>query len=156
MDARTRRWAAGWRWMRRGCCSLSITSGLFLVVSFYVVGYLGQEANRHATDAEEGFLFDNAPEAVFIGCLLLFLSAMTLVTVSQHFGLIWVGDRSNHAGQRAAHLFSPAPSLARSDLEISAHLLGRHRSGVAGQFLSGRGGDAAGPVRDFRWCFRNS
>ena len=73
-----------------GLLFLSITSGLFLVVSIYVVGYLGQEANRRATDPEEGFLFDNAPEAVFIGCLLLFLAAMTLVTVSQHFGLIWV------------------------------------------------------------------
>ena len=73
-----------------GLLFLSITSGLFLVVSFYVIGYLGQEANRRATDMEEGFLFDNAPEAVFIGCLLLFLAAMTLVTVSQHFGLIWV------------------------------------------------------------------
>jgi hydrogenase-4 component F len=69
---------------------LSITSGLFLMVSFYVAGYLSQEANRRATDPEEGFLFDNAPEAVFIGCLLLFLAAMTLVTVSQHFGLLWV------------------------------------------------------------------
>jgi hydrogenase-4 component F len=74
-----------------GLLFLSITSGLFLMVSWYVVGYLGQEANRRATDPEEGFLFDNAPEAVFIGCLLLFLSAMTLVTVSQHFGLLWVG-----------------------------------------------------------------
>ena len=73
-----------------GLLFLSITSGLFLVVSFYVAGYLGQEANRRATDMEEGFIFDNAPEAVFIGCLLLFLSAMTLVTVSQHFGLLWV------------------------------------------------------------------
>jgi hydrogenase-4 component F len=74
-----------------GLLFLSITSGLFLMVSLYVVGYLGQEANRRATDPEEGFLFDNAPEAVFIGCLLLFLAAMTLVTVSQHFGLLWVG-----------------------------------------------------------------
>ena len=73
-----------------GLLFLSITSGLFLVVSFYVAGYLGQEANRHATDPEEGFLFDNAPEAAFLGCLLLFLAAMTLVTVSQHFGLLWV------------------------------------------------------------------
>ena len=27
---------------------------------------------------------------MFTGCLLLFLAAMTLVTLSQHFGLIWV------------------------------------------------------------------
>ncbi|HTX20912.1 MAG TPA: proton-conducting transporter membrane subunit [Candidatus Aquilonibacter sp.] len=95
--------AACWKWTpapalggwlgldAAGLLFVSITSGLFLVVSFYVVGYLGQEANRHAEDFEEGFLFDNAPEAVFIGCLLLFLAAMTLVVVSQHFGLLWVG-----------------------------------------------------------------
>ena len=73
-----------------GLLFLSIISGLFVVVSFYVVGYLGQQANKLTTDPEEGFLFDNAPEAVFVGCLLLFLAAMTLVTVSQHFGLLWV------------------------------------------------------------------
>src|SRR3974390_1270986 len=73
-----------------GFVFLGLTRGLFLAVSVYVVGYLGQEANWRATDPEEGFLFDNAPEAVFIGCLLLFLAAMTLVTVSQHFGLLWV------------------------------------------------------------------
>ena len=28
---------------------------------------------------------------MFTGCLLLFLASMTLVTVSQHFGLLWVG-----------------------------------------------------------------
>ncbi|NLX13731.1 MAG: NADH dehydrogenase FAD-containing subunit, partial [Phycisphaerales bacterium] len=38
----------------------------------------------------EGFLFDNTPEAVFTGCLLLFLAMMTLVTVSAHLGLLWV------------------------------------------------------------------
>jgi len=28
-------------------------------------------------DFEEGFLFTNAPEAVFVACLLLFLASMT-------------------------------------------------------------------------------
>ena len=73
-----------------GLLFLSITSGLFLAAAIYAVGYLRLESNRHIRDVEEGLLFDNAPEAVFIGCLLLFLSAMTLVTVSQHFGLLWV------------------------------------------------------------------
>ncbi len=73
-----------------GLLFLSITSGLFLMVSLHLVGYLGHEADHRATDVEEGFLFNNAPEAIFIGCLLLFLAAMTLVTVSQHFGLLWV------------------------------------------------------------------
>ncbi len=73
-----------------GLLFLSLTSGLFLVVSLYIAGYLAQETNRKSAEPEEGLLFDNAPEAVFIGCLLLFLAAMTLVTVSQHFGLLWV------------------------------------------------------------------
>ena len=33
----------------------------------------------------------NFPEAVFAGCLLLFLATMTLVAVSRHLGLMWVG-----------------------------------------------------------------
>ena len=33
----------------------------------------------------------NFPEAVFAGCLLLFLATMTLVSVSRHLGLMWVG-----------------------------------------------------------------
>jgi hydrogenase-4 component F len=70
---------------------LSITSVLFLAVAVYSLPYLQRE--RRATthmDFEEGFLFVDAPEARFTGCLLLFLAAMTLVTVSQHFGLLWV------------------------------------------------------------------
>jgi hydrogenase-4 component F len=35
-------------------------------------------------------LFANAPEAVFTGCLLLFLATMTLVTASHHLGILWV------------------------------------------------------------------
>jgi hydrogenase-4 component F len=73
-----------------GLLFLGITSALFLAAAVYAVGHLQHEATRHLTDFEEGFLFDNAPEAVFIGCLLLFLAAMTLVTVSQHFGLLWI------------------------------------------------------------------
>jgi len=46
---------------------------------------------KERRDFEEGFLFANAPEATFTGCLLLFLASMTLVTVSRHFGLLWVG-----------------------------------------------------------------
>ncbi len=73
-----------------GLLSLTVTSGLFLASSVYAVGYLRCRAGEEITDEEEGFLFTNAPEAVFISCLLLFLSAMTLVTVSQHFGILWI------------------------------------------------------------------
>jgi hydrogenase-4 component F len=69
---------------------LSITSALFLACAPYAVGYLRREGHGARTDFREGLLFDNAPEAAFTGCLLLFLTAMTLVTVSQRFGLLWV------------------------------------------------------------------
>jgi len=73
-----------------GLLFLSITSALFLATAVYALGYLPREKRAAKTDFEEGFLFSNAPEATFTGCLLLFLAAMTLVTVSQHFGVLWV------------------------------------------------------------------
>jgi hydrogenase-4 component F len=73
-----------------GLLFLSTTSGLFVAAAIYALGYLPGESKDPVTDLEERFLFKNAPEAGFIGCLLLFLAAMTLVTVSRHFGLLWI------------------------------------------------------------------
>jgi hydrogenase-4 component F len=73
-----------------GLLFLSVTSVLFLAVSLYALGYLRGEKSGRRQDFQEGFLFTNAREAVFTGCLLLFLGTMTLVTMSQHFGLLWV------------------------------------------------------------------
>ncbi len=70
---------------------LSITSLLFLAAAIYAIGYLRRESLTPHTDEEEGFLFTNAPEAVFTACLLLFLASMTLVALSRHLGLLWVG-----------------------------------------------------------------
>jgi len=69
---------------------LSVTSGLFLATAVYTVGYLRREAGHETRDGQEGFLFRNEPEAIFLGCLLLFLATMSLVCVSQHLGLLWV------------------------------------------------------------------
>jgi hydrogenase-4 component F len=71
---------------------LSITSVLFLAAAVYAVGYLAQEARsgKHDNDGEE-VPFVNFPEAVFAGCLLFFLATMTLVCISRHLGLMWVG-----------------------------------------------------------------
>ena len=74
-----------------GLLFLSITSVLFLAAAFYAKGYLGREEKGHRKDFQEGLIFSNAPEAVFIACLLFFLGAMSSVTLFQHFGLIWVG-----------------------------------------------------------------
>ena len=73
-----------------GLLFLSITSILFLASAFYSVGFLAQEGHTHHIDLEEHLFFRNEPEAVFTGCLLLFLAAMTLVSLSQHFGILWV------------------------------------------------------------------
>ena len=72
-----------------GLLFLSITSALFLAAAVYALGYLPREKRAAKAEFEEGFL-SNAPEATFTGCLLLFLAAMTLVTVSQHLGVLWV------------------------------------------------------------------
>ncbi len=73
-----------------GLLFLSITSLLFLATAVYALGYLRKEDWGRRQDFEEGFLFTNAREATFTGCLLLFLATMSLVTMSQHFGLLWV------------------------------------------------------------------
>jgi hydrogenase-4 component F len=75
-----------------GILFLGITSLLFFAAAVYGVRYLAQEKSRppKAGDEDEGFLFHNAPEAVFTGCLLFFLAAMTMVITSQHFGILWV------------------------------------------------------------------
>lgn len=69
---------------------LGITSVLFLAVAVYGLAYLPRERQAPHTDFAEGFVFADAPEARFTGCLLLFLAAMTGVTISQRFGLLWV------------------------------------------------------------------
>jgi hydrogenase-4 component F len=68
----------------------TLTSLLFLAVSLYAVAYLREERSQPHSDFEEGFIFSNAREASFTGCLLLFLAAMTLVAVSQELALLWV------------------------------------------------------------------
>ena len=73
-----------------GLLFLTITSVLFAGVAVYAVGYLGRESGHVTRDVQEGFLFRNEPDAIFVACMLLFLAAMSLVCVSQHLGLLWV------------------------------------------------------------------
>ena len=60
-----------------GLLVLSVISVLFLMVSFYLMGYFKDESELS--------------HRIFIGFLLFFLSFMTLVTVSRHFGLLLIG-----------------------------------------------------------------
>jgi hydrogenase-4 component F len=83
--------AGGWFELDRlGQLFLSITSALFAAAALYAVGYLQRESRVARRDFAEGLLFTNAPEATFTACLLFFLAAMTLVAVSQAFGVLWV------------------------------------------------------------------
>ena len=60
-----------------GLLVLSVISVLFLMVSFYLMGYFKNESE--------------VSHKIFIGFLLFFLSFMTLVTLSRHFGLLLIG-----------------------------------------------------------------
>ena len=81
----------GWLMLdQTGLLFLTISSILFLACAVYAAGYLAKELKQKKQDYEEGLFFTNAPETVFCACLSAFLAAMTLVTVSQHLGLLWV------------------------------------------------------------------
>lgn len=71
---------------------MSITDVLFLMASLYAIGYLNaeQHSENQRKDFEEGLFFANAPETIFTGCLLMFLTTMTMVITSQNFGMLWV------------------------------------------------------------------
>lgn len=60
---------------------LLLISTLFLLCSFYTVGYLRHRPER--------------PNRVFVACLLAFLAAMTLAIFSHHLGLLWVAVESS-------------------------------------------------------------
>lgn len=64
-----------------GVLFLTIASVLFFLVVVYTIGV-------HSGGGESG---GGDPGKVFHGCLLCFLAAMTLVLVSQHLGVLWVG-----------------------------------------------------------------
>jgi len=88
-----------------GMLFLTIVSVLFFfAAAIYGLGYLRDEQQSPHVDSEEGILFANEPEAVFVGCLLMFLASMTLVTLSQHLaccGSAW----KRPPWHRAADLF---------------------------------------------------
>jgi len=83
--------ASGWIGLDdTGFLFLGITSLLFLGSSVYTFGYLKSETKNEKKDLEEHFFFKNSHNSVFVGCMLLFLSTMSLVTVSRHLGLMWI------------------------------------------------------------------
>ncbi len=74
-----------------GLLFITLGSLLFLAVSIYSLGYLGAEKQGKREDFQGQGAFINAPETRFTACLLLFESAMSLVCLAGHFGLMWAG-----------------------------------------------------------------
>lgn len=68
---------------------LMITSILFWGASLYGMPYLAEESKHNTEDARNKKFFSR--EATFSGCLLIFLSTMTMVIASQQLALLWVG-----------------------------------------------------------------
>ncbi len=64
---------------------------MFFAASVYAVGYLEREGEHPHIEYRRHLQFTNAPEAVFTACLLLFLASTSLVAISQHLGVLWVG-----------------------------------------------------------------
>ena len=68
------------RWLTLGPVGrlfLGILSAQYLVCSFYVPGYLAARADR--------------PNRAFCACVIALIGTMSLVAVSHHLGLMWVG-----------------------------------------------------------------
>jgi hydrogenase-4 component F len=68
------------RWLTLGPLArviVAILSAQYLVCSFYIPGYLAARPER--------------PNRIFCACLIALLGAMSLVAVSHHLGLMWVG-----------------------------------------------------------------
>lgn len=71
---------------------LPLTSLVFTGVTWYGINYMAREriAPVSESDDDSELFFINIPEAVFTGCLLLFLASMSFAILSRHFALQWI------------------------------------------------------------------
>src|SRR5215472_12349253 len=107
-----------------GLLVLSITSVIFFTAALYTIPYV-----LHGTH--------DKPVALqrFIPCLLWFLSAMSLVSVTQHLALLWAAVEGTTLAS-APRVFLPPPRGARGDLEVPPRVLGGNRARAARDLLS--------------------
>jgi len=71
-----------------GLLSLISISLLFFLISIYSTGYLRAEESHSASGAPHAETIKH--ESVFIGSMMLFLSTMTMVTLSDHMMVMWI------------------------------------------------------------------
>ena len=69
---------------------LVLTSLLFLGAAIYGIGYVAREPVTPQLHSEDGSFFENEPESVFTGGILLLLATMSLAILSRHLALQWV------------------------------------------------------------------
>jgi hydrogenase-4 component F len=132
---------------------LGIISLLFLAVSGYAAHSLGHEAHGRQTENDTGSIFVNAPEAVFIACLLTFLSTMTLVVSSRHLGLLWVAVEATtlatapliYFHRQARSLEATWKYLLVCSVGIALALLGNFLIVIASAGADGAGGSLLVP-----------
>ncbi len=120
-----------------GLLFLSLTSGLFFVSALYTVPYLTTGAHDpHASPQR------------FVACLLWFLAAMSLVTVSQHLAVMWAAIEATTLAsapliyfyRRKAALEAAWKYLLICSVGIALALLGTFFLGIAAVAASGSGG----------------
>jgi hydrogenase-4 component F len=119
-----------------GLLFLSITSVLFLAASLYTVPYI-----LHRTHDEQA-----APRR-FVPCLLWFLAAMTLVTVTQHLALMWAAVEGTTLAsaplvyfyKRRSALEATWKYLLLCSVGLALALLGTFFLGIAASGTSGVG-----------------
>jgi hydrogenase-4 component F len=78
-----------------GKLMLGFASVLFFICSIYVPGYLALRRDR--------------PNRVFVSCLLLFHAMLTLITLSQHLGLMWVAIEATTLASAPLLYFNKTP-----------------------------------------------
>jgi hydrogenase-4 component F len=141
-----------------GALFLAILSVLFLAAAFYAVGYLSREEKHVHKDFQEGSEQDanvslrNEPESIFLGCLLAFEAFMTLVTISQHLGLLWVAvEATTLASAPLIYFHRQHRSLEAAwkyllicSVGIALALLGNFAFAAAGGFVKGETGQRHG------------
>ena len=109
-----------------GLLVLSVISVLFLMVSFYLMGYFKNESDLS--------------HRIFIGFLLFFLSFMTLVTVSRHFGLLLIGIEATTLSSVPLINFVKTRQSIEATWKFLDDLFNRDSLGPSGDIFSGCGG----------------
>jgi len=151
---------AGWVGLdAAGLVVLTLASALFCAAALYAVGYLAREGVGPRAEFEEGFLFTNAPEAVFTGCLLWLLATLSLVAASRHLGILWVAIEATtlssapllYFHRHARSLEATWKYLLLCSVGIGIALLGNFSLALAAQAAPGLADGGASPLALDAW-----